>query len=172
MLTPRNQERPIEPMSNGLGKRKIRRSEQLIVVAGFDGSDGAYRALDASALMVAGRAGSVEVVFVAHVPPVGDLASGAMPESLSCAFDNDELVFFDAVRSRLANVELRWRFQRRDGPIAHELMAAADEQSRLCGEDSQVVIVVGSAAHAVHRFVGSVPGALIRNRRYPVLVVP
>jgi nucleotide-binding universal stress UspA family protein len=95
----------------------------------------------------------------------------ALTESLK-AFDSVELEFADAVRDRLADIESRWRFQRRDGAIAHKLTAVADELSRDYGDDAQVVIVVGSAMHSLHHVVGSVPVALVRHAKYPVVVVP
>jgi nucleotide-binding universal stress UspA family protein len=147
------------------------RAERLIAVVGFDGSDSAYRALDASALLIAGRVGSIEIVFVAHVTPGAEMAPTALTESLK-AFDGAELVFAEAVRDRLADTEYRWRFQRRDGLIAHELIAAADDLSKEYGDDASVVIVVGSAMQKMHHVVGSVPVALVRHAKYAVVVVP
>ncbi len=66
----------------------------------------------------------------------------------------------------------RWRLERRDGGIAHELVAAADRVSRDCGADATIVIVVGSAMYAYHHVLASVPVALVRHARYPILVVP
>jgi len=149
----------------------IHRAERLIVVVGFDGSESAYRALDASALLISGRVGTVEVVYVAHMAPGAEMSASALTESLK-AFDSAELEFTDAVRDRLADIESRWRFQRRDGLIAHELTAVADALSRDYGDDAQVVIVVGSAMHSLHHVVGSVPVALVRHAKYPVVVVP
>jgi nucleotide-binding universal stress UspA family protein len=149
----------------------VRRAERLVVVVGFDGSESAYRALDASALLISGRVGTVEVVFVAHMAPGAEMSASALTESLK-AFDSAELEFTDAVRDRLADIEYRWRFQRRDGLIAHELIAVADELRRDYGDDTQVVIVVGSAMHTLHHVVGSVPVALVRHAKYPVVVVP
>jgi len=171
MLSSPIAEHPIEHSENKLFSRHVRRAEHLRVVVGFDGSEGAYRALDAAALLIVDRAGSLEVVFVAHLATVPDLAVDPMSESLK-AFDEAALEFADAVRDRLADTESRWHFQRRDGAVAHELVTVADELHRAHGSDSQVVMVVGSAMHSVHRFVGSVPVALVRNRKYPVIVVP
>ena len=171
MLSSPIAEHPIEHSGDKPVSRHVRRAEHLSVVVGFDGSEGAYRALDAAALLIADRAGILEVVFVVHLATVPDLAVDPMSESLK-AFDEAALEFADAVRDRLAGIEGRWHFQRRDGAVAHELMMVADELHRVHGSDSQVVMVVGSAMHSVHRFVGSVPVALVRNRKYPVVVVP
>jgi nucleotide-binding universal stress UspA family protein len=150
---------------------RTRRAERLIVVVGFDGSDSAFRALDASALLISGRVGTIEVVFVAHMAPGAEMSATALTESRK-AFDMAEQEYADAVRGRLADLEYRWRFQRRDGSIAHELITVADELTHDYGDGSQVVIVVGSAMHSLHHVVGSVPVALVRHAKYPVVVVP
>ena len=80
--------------------------------------------------------------------------------------------FTDAIRSRLDSVEPRWSLQRRDGAVAHEIVAAADEVSRDHSNDTSVVIVIGSAMHTYHHVVGSVPVALVRHAKYPIVVVP
>jgi nucleotide-binding universal stress UspA family protein len=149
----------------------IRRAHRLVVVVGFDGSQSAYRALDASALLISGRIGTIEIVYVAHVTPGAQMSATTLAESLE-AFDTCELKFAEAVRERLADLESGWRFQRRDGPIAYELIAVADELSRDYRDDSQVVIVVGSAMHTLHHVIGSVPVALVRHAKYPIIVVP
>ena len=148
-----------------------RRAARLVVVVGFDGSESAYRALDAAALLISGRVGTVEIVYVAHVAAGAEMSSSALTESIK-AFDSAELEFADAVRDRLADIEYRWRFQRRDGQIAHELIAVADELNRDYGGDAGIVIVVGSAMHTLHHVVGSVPVALVRHAKYPVVVLP
>ena len=94
-----------------------------------------------------------------------------MVESLK-GFDALEQEFTEAIRSRLDGVEPRWSLQRRDGGVAHELLAAADQVSRDHGDDHDVVIVVGRAMHAYHHVVGSVPVALVRHAKYPIVVVP
>jgi nucleotide-binding universal stress UspA family protein len=148
-----------------------RRAERLIAVVGFDGSESAFRALDASALLISGRAGSIEIVFVAHIAPGAEMSPTALTESFK-AFDGAELEFANTVRDRFADIEYRWRFQRRDGPIAHELIAVADDLSREYEDDASVVIVVGSAMQKRHHVVGSVPVALVRHAKYAVVVVP
>jgi nucleotide-binding universal stress UspA family protein len=158
-------------LEDGVALPVASRASRLIVVVGFDGSESAYRALDASALLISGRVGTVEVVYVAHLAPGAEMSASALAESRK-AFDSVELEFADVVRRRLGDVDSRWRFQRRDGSISHELTAVADELSRDYGDDAQVVIVVGSAMHSLHHVVGSVPVALVRRAKYPVVVVP
>ena len=144
---------------------------QLVVVVGFDGSESAYRALDAATQLISGRTGSIVAVFVAHPPATAELSAEGLVEMLK-SFDALEQQFTEAIQCRLGLVEQRWRLERRDGSIAHELVAVADEVSRDYGPDATVVIVVGTAMHAYHHVVGSVPVALARHAKYPILVVP
>jgi nucleotide-binding universal stress UspA family protein len=148
-----------------------RGSDPLLLVVGFDGSEAATRALDAATRLMSGRVGSIEVVFVAHTPPVSELSAEALLETLN-AFDDVEHDLAEAARSRLEGVGPRWGFRRRNGLIADELAAVADELRRDDGDDAIVVIVVGSAEHAYHHFVGSVPVGLVRHAKYPIIVVP
>jgi nucleotide-binding universal stress UspA family protein len=167
-VTPLNTEQPIEHVG---GAPVIRRAERLVVVVGFDGSSSSYRALDASALLISGRPGSVEVVYLAHVAPVAEMSTEGMSELLK-AFDSAELEFADVVRDRFSKFEFRWRFRRCDGPVADELVVVADELSGDDGADSRVVIVVGGAEHSLRHIVGSVPTSLVRNAKYPVVIIP
>ena len=145
--------------------------DQLIVVVGFDGSASAYRALDAATQLISGRPGSIVVVYVAHLSPGAELSPDAVIESLK-GFDALQQEFTEAIRRRLEGVEPRWSLQRRDGAIAHELVAAADLVGDDRGNNASVVIVVGSAMHTYHHVVGSVPVALVRHAKYPIVVVP
>ena len=47
----------------------------LHLVVGYDGSPPASRALDAAALLMQGRTGRIDVVYVAHTPVVADRPS-------------------------------------------------------------------------------------------------
>ena len=144
---------------------------RLLVVVGFDGSASAYRALDAARQLISGRPGSVVVVYVAHLSAGAELSPEAVVESLK-AFDALQQEFNAAIRSRLDGVEPRWSLQRRDGAVAHQLVAAADQLDRDYDGDATIVIVVGSAMHTYHHVVGSVPVALVRHTKYPIVVVP
>lgn len=157
-----------EPVVNESGESRPRR---LVVVVGFDGSQSAYRALDAATKLISGRSGSIVVVYVAHLSAAAELSPEAMVESLK-GFDALQQQFTDAIRSRLDGVEQRWSLLRRDGAVAHELVAAADLVVRDHGSDADTVIVVGSAMHTYHHVVGSVPVALVRHAKYPIVVVP
>ena len=154
-----------------IGGRAERGTRWLSAVVGFDGSESAYRALDAATQLISGRPGNVLVVYVAHLSSTAEFSPAAMGESIK-AFDAVEQEFTEAIRNRLDGVEQRWSLQRRDGIIAQELLAAADQVSRDYGKDASVVIVVGSALQSYHHVVGSVPVALVRHARYPIVVVP
>lgn len=154
-----------------IGEPVRSRAERLVVVVGFDGSASSYRALDAATLLIADRVGSMEIAYVAH-PPVGaELSSQALAESLQ-GLDAIERELAEAIAARLTDVERRWHFQRRDGLVARELLSLADKASRDYGEGTSVIVVVGSALHALHHVIGSVPVALVRHAKYPVVVVP
>src|ERR1700678_4013026 len=156
------------PIISGRAERSTR---WLSAVVGFDGSESAYRALDAATQLISGRPGNLVVLYVAHLSSTAELAPEAMGESRK-AFDALEQEFTEAIRNRLDGVEQRWALQRRGGTIAHELVAAADQASRDYGKDANVVIVVGSAMQTYHHVVGSVPVALVRHAKYPIVVVP
>lgn len=159
----------ITPITEGQPESPL--DELLVVVVGFDGSETSYRALDAAARLISGRTGIIVAVYVAHVSAPTELSPECLVEVLK-DFDSLEQQFAEAIRNRLNQVERRWRLQRRNGSIALELAAAADEISRHYGSDATVVIVVGSAMQTYHHVVGSVPVALVRHAKYPVLVVP
>jgi nucleotide-binding universal stress UspA family protein len=147
------------------------RARRLVVVVGFDGSESAFRALEAAAQLISGRPGGLVVVYVAHLSAAAGFSPEALAESLK-GFDAIVEQFNDAIRNRLEGVEPRWSLQRRDGIVAPELIAVADQASVDHGDDASVVIVVGSAMHTLHHLVGSVPVALVRHAKYPIVVVP
>ena len=99
---------------------------RLLAVVGFDGSEPAYRALDAATRLISGRPGTIEVVYVAHQPFGTEMSADAGLEMMK-GFDAAEHEFAEAVRSRMEGVEERWHFQRRDGAIAHELALVAEQ---------------------------------------------
>jgi nucleotide-binding universal stress UspA family protein len=147
------------------------RTRRLDVVVGFDGSQSAFRALDAAAQLISGRPGTIVVVYVAHLSSTAEMSPDGLVAALQ-GFDALEQQFTEEIRDRLQGVQQPWILERRDGVVAHELAAAADQVSRGDGNDATVVIVVGSAMHTYHHVVGSVPVALVRHAKYPILVVP
>ena len=61
----------------------------LRFVVGYDGSPPASRALEGAVNLLQGRAGRIEVVYVAHLPSMAALSPGAVSE-LETDFDDVE----------------------------------------------------------------------------------
>jgi nucleotide-binding universal stress UspA family protein len=139
-------------------------------VTGYDGSPPATRALDAAAALLRGRHGSIDVVYVAHVPSVDMMSAGALAE-VEADFGEVEKELRASAAARLDGRGVAWEFQRRDGLIAAELVAAAAAISDAHPGDS-VAIVVGSSSRGSHRVVGSVAVGLARHCPVPLVIVP
>jgi hypothetical protein len=152
---------------------------QVYAVVGFDGSASALRALDAASRLLNDRPGGMEIVYVAHLPALiaaGDVSGRASAEVLQ-GFDDATRDLSEEARahlqaSHLRSAAQRWHFRRRDGAIADQLIAAADDLGRQHRPTASVVIVVGRSEHGYHHTLGSVPRALERHNHYPVIVIP
>ena len=142
----------------------------LYLVVGYDGSPPAIRALDAAVRLLHDRPGSIEVVYVAHVPSIDMMSAGALVE-VEASFGEIAQDLQKAASEQLRGTEERWRFERREGLIPEELIAAA-ESLRDAHPGDTAVIVVGSSSHAMHRAVGSVAVSLARRSPVPIVVVP
>jgi nucleotide-binding universal stress UspA family protein len=142
----------------------------LHVVVGYDGSPPAIRALDAATRLLHGRTGGIEVVYVAHLPSIDTLSPGAVAE-MEATFDDIARELHTAASEQLRDRGEHWRFERREGLIPDELIAAAADIGNANPGDT-VVIAVGSSSHAMHRVVGSVAVSLARRSAVPVVVVP
>jgi nucleotide-binding universal stress UspA family protein len=142
----------------------------VFLVVGYDGSPPSSRALDSAIRLLQGRSGLIDVVYVAHVPAVDMLSAGAIAE-MDTSFDEIERDLRASARAQLEGREERWRFERGQGIITDQLLAAAanlrDEHP-----DDTVAIVVGSSSQAAHRLVGSVAVSLARRSPVPVIIVP
>jgi nucleotide-binding universal stress UspA family protein len=145
-------------------------ARDLRFVVGYDGSPPANRALQAAVNLLQGRTGRIELVYVAHLPSMAALSPDAVGE-LETDFDDIEQELRTMAAERLSGSEQSWGFQRRQGQIAEELIAAARD---LGAEhpDVTVVIVVGSSSQVAHRIVGSVAVSLARHGPVPLIVVP
>lgn len=146
------------------------RPASLHLVVGYDGSPPARRALDAAVGLLQGRDGSIEVVYVAHMPGVDMMSANAIVE-VRADLDEIEKELQTAAAARLDARGVAWEFRRRDGSIPEELIAAA-----VASGDARpgeiTVIVVGSSSHASHRIVGSVAVGLARHCPVPLTIVP
>jgi nucleotide-binding universal stress UspA family protein len=143
----------------------------LLAVVGFDGSTPALAALEAAAQLIRGREGHLEVVYVAHLPGYASMSAQAVV-GLREGFADVAAELSDEARTALDRLEVRWHFQRRNGSVVTELVAAASELRDMYGPDSSIVIIVGASEHALHHLAGSVASSLARNAGFPLLVVP
>ncbi len=142
----------------------------LRLVVGYDGSPPAGRALDAAVNLLQGRTGRIELVYVAHLPSMAALSPGAVSE-LEIDFDDVEQELRTMAAEQLRDRVQDWGFERRQGLIAEELVAAAKDLGA-ANPHATVVIVVGSSSLVTHRVVGSVAVSLARHSPVPLIVVP
>ena len=144
---------------------------ELDLVVGFDGSPPALRALDTAARLLAVRPpGRITVVWVAHLSGEVSLSADAV-SIVENDFDQVAGELRTAAAERLAASGLPWDFRWRQGLIARELTAAAQE-IQAARPDDVVVILVGSSSSAMHRMVGSVAVQLAHHAPMPVTIVP
>jgi nucleotide-binding universal stress UspA family protein len=140
------------------------------LVVGFDGSAPASRALDAAVRLLQGRTGRIDVVYVAQLSSLAMLSPGAIAE-IEADFDEIEQELRAAAGEQLRASGAAWGFERRQGIVADELIAAATAiRDALTG--GTVAIVVGSSSHAAHRVIGSVAVSLARHSPVPLVIVP
>jgi nucleotide-binding universal stress UspA family protein len=143
---------------------------KLYLVVGYDGSAPAVRALDAAVRLLSGRDGSIEVVYVAHLTSLEMMSADAIAE-MEISFDQTAQDLRSQAAEQIAGREERWRFERRQGMIAEQLVAAATQI--LDGHPGDTAaIVVGSSSQAAHRMVGSVAVSLARHSPVPLVIVP
>jgi nucleotide-binding universal stress UspA family protein len=145
-------------------------TDPIFLVVGFDGTEPAQRALESATRLLHNRDGALEVVYVAHIPAGAARSPAAKAEVRKRSNDLAAHLASD-VRSQLGTRETRWHFQRRDGTVARELSAVADELRRRHGPHVRVAVIVGGSAHKDHRVLGSVSVNLERLDRPPVIVV-
>jgi nucleotide-binding universal stress UspA family protein len=145
-------------------------AQDLHFVVGYDGSPPATRALDGAVRLLQGRTGRIDVVYVAHLPSMAAFSPGAAAE-METDFDEVEQQLRTMAAEQLREHVPDWDFERRQGLIAEEILAAAKDQAA-AHPGSTVVIVVGSSSQAAHRVVGSVAVGLARHSPVPLVVVP
>jgi nucleotide-binding universal stress UspA family protein len=120
--------------------------------------------------LLRGRTGLIDVVYVAHLTSTVMMSAGAVAE-MEVDFDEIEQQLRATAAEQLRGHELSWNFERRQGLIAEELIAAANA-IRDAHPDTTVVIVAGSSSNAMHRMVGSAAVSLARHSPVPVVIVP
>jgi nucleotide-binding universal stress UspA family protein len=143
----------------------------LVLVVGFDGTEPALRALRSAVDVLEQRPGRMDVVFVAHVPNTVALAAQAI-SAVREGLDTEERDLAKKADEILGDTDVKWRFQRRNGEIAAELLAAGKEELDSEGPSTKVVLVVGGSAHKIDRYLNSTPAKVIRQDRFEVFVVP
>jgi nucleotide-binding universal stress UspA family protein len=143
---------------------------KIYLVVGYDGSPPAVRALDAAVRLLNGRDGRIDVTYIAHLTPAETMSADAVGEMREI-FDEMARDLREQAAEQLRGREERWRFERRQGPIHEELVAAAAKVPD-AGPDDSVVVVVGSSSQAMHRMVGSVAVGLARHATVPLVIVP
>jgi nucleotide-binding universal stress UspA family protein len=148
----------------------IQPSTDIRLVVGYDGSPPATRALDAAINLLQGRTGRIEVVYVAHMPSTAALSPGAVAE-LEIGFDDVERELRTMAGEQLAGRQESWGFERRQGLIGEELLAAARDIGA-AEPRATVALVVGSSSAAAHRLIGSVAVGLARHSPVPLVIVP
>jgi nucleotide-binding universal stress UspA family protein len=141
----------------------------LHLVVGYDGSLPASRALDGAVRLLQGRTGRIDVIYVAHLSSLAMLSPGAIAE-MESDFDEIEQQLRASAADQLGE-GAAWRFERRQGIIPEELIAAAAAIGD-ADPGSIVAIVVGSSSHATHRVLGSVAVSLARHSPVPLVIVP
>ena len=107
---------------------------------------------------------------MAHLPSMAALSPGAVAE-LETDFDEVEQELRTIAAEQLRGREQSWGFERRQGMIAEELIAAAKDLGA-AHPHATVVIVVGSSSLVAHRVVGSAAVSLARHSPVPLVVVP
>jgi nucleotide-binding universal stress UspA family protein len=142
----------------------------LRLIVGYDGSPPASRALDAAVNLLQGRAGRIQVLYVAHLPSIAALSPGAVSE-LETNFEDVGQELKTMAAEQLRDREDRWDFAWRQGVITEELLGAAKEAAT-AHPAATVAIVVGSSSVVTHRVVGSVAVGLARHSPVPLVIIP
>ncbi|GAA2366393.1 universal stress protein A [Catellatospora methionotrophica] len=136
-----------------------------VIMVGVDGSPTSERAAAYAAGLARRQRSRLVVVFVGeHAGLVGAIYGQAAAAVVETA---EELAaeLREQVRRAAEEMDLPVTFVVRRGDAYAELRAAADELKA-------DMLVVGASAQAGHRFVGSVATRLVKQGRWPVVVVP
>ena len=142
----------------------------LHLVVGYDGSPPASRALDAAVRLLQDRTGRIDVVYVAHLSSLAALSADAIAE-VEKDFDEIGHDLRAQAAGQVCASGAAWEFERRQGIIADQLIAAATAIGE-AHPGENVAIIVGSSSHAMHRVVGSVAVGLARHSPVPLIIVP
>lgn len=139
----------------------------LVLVVGYEGSDPARRALGAAGRILEGREGWIEVVYVAPNTVAPDSSADPPADVIDSLGQGDEKLHFE-ITSLLGQESQPWRLRSTSGAVAEQLIETAKAIAAEGGPSRTVVIVVGSD----RRLALTVPVALTRRSKFPVVVVP
>lgn len=143
----------------------IARNGFTSIVVGFDGSGTSRGALIFAAGLASRGDAELVAVLVGEPNALYALSPGAAAAGAEDALELEQILRADTA-NQLNGLGIRWRFERRDGSPAEELLAIGRE----AGAD---LIVVGrSEGGLAKRVLGSVASHLTRQADRPVLVVP
>lgn len=139
----------------------------LVLVVGYEGSEGARRALAAAGRILQNQDGWIEVVYVAaaagadagHRGPAADVIDSLGTARVDLHYE---------VRTVLDAEKQLWRFRSTRGAVAEELLRAAEAIAIEGGATRTVVIAVGGDRNKEF----SVPVTLARRSRFPIVIVP
>jgi nucleotide-binding universal stress UspA family protein len=137
---------------------------------GYDGSPSASRALEGAVRLLQGRTSRIDVVYVAHLSSFAMLSPGAIAE-VEEDFDEIEQELRAQAAGQLRASGAAWEFERRQGIIADQLIAAITAIGE-AHPGENVAIIVGSSSHASHHVVGSLAVGLARHSSVPLIIVP
>jgi nucleotide-binding universal stress UspA family protein len=145
----------------------------LYLVVGYDGSAPAVRALDAAAALLRGRDGSIDVVYIPHMPAMDMLSADAVA-GMESTFDEITQDLLAQASEQLRGREERWQFERGQDMLTDipGVLIRVAEKLRDAHPGDNVAIVVGSSSQARHRVVGSVAVSLARHSPVPLVIVP
>jgi nucleotide-binding universal stress UspA family protein len=162
---------PRESPETTAGTDRTQPAPLAVLVVGFDDSPSARRALDQAVNLLSDRPGTIEVVFVEHVPVGAGLAREGFPK-VEEALNEQTKALAGQVRDKLLREHHLWHFQGRSGGVAEELIATSHELHDRYGDSAWIAIVVGGSSHRHHYWGGSVAASLIRTNRFPIVVIP
>lgn len=154
----------VQPSLNGHGP-----SPMTDIIAGFDNSAPARRALGQAARLAATRHGTLHIVYGDHALVESDL-SGFGHAQMEAARDQEAAAVAEAAAEIAAQAGVPYTFERRLDTPADAILATASQLA--ARDESSPVVVVGRSGHAARHVLGSVPTHLLHHSPYPVLTIP
>lgn len=145
--------------------RTIAREGFTSIVVGFDGSPTSRSALLFAGGLASRGAAELLVVLVGEPNPLWAVSPGATAAEAMETAELAEVLRADTA-NQLADLDVRWRFERRDGDPAEELLLAGRDV------DADMIVVGRSGGGLARRVMGSLTSRVTREADRPVLVVP